>query len=74
MAAKQNSSTNKKHVERTSITQQAESLLKDIKEKNGDVIQVQITNRTSIELPAHLSHEERMARVANYLNLHKSNI
>lgn len=74
MAVKQNPSGNKKVGERTSVIQQAESLLKDIKEKTGEVILVQINDRTAIELPAHLSQEERDARVANYLKNHKSKL
>jgi ribosomal protein RSM22 (predicted rRNA methylase) len=61
-------------MERNTATQQVESLLKNIKEKAGKVILIQITNRTSIELPAYLSQEERDARVANYIKLHKSKI
>lgn len=77
MVTKQNLSGNRKsgviiRSERTSVTQQVESVLKDIKQKAGEVILVQITDRTSIELPAHLSQAERDARVANYIKLHKS--
>lgn len=79
MSAKQHSSGKRKsgeisRSERTSANQQAESILNDIKEKAGEVVLVQITDRTSIELPASLSIEEREARVANYLKLHKSKI
>lgn len=79
MATKQNSSGSRKfgeitRSERTSANQQVESLLKDIKKQAGDVVLVQITDRTTIELPAHLSQEERAARVANYLKLHTSKI
>ena len=79
MAAKQNSSANKKdgeitRSERTSATQQAESVLKNVKERAGDVIHVVISDRTTIELPAHLSQEEIDARVEKYIKLHKSKI
>lgn len=79
MAAKQKSSSNKKEgeitrSERTSATQQAESVLKNAKEKMGNVIHVNITDRTTIELPADLSQEEIDARVKKYIELHKSNI
>ena len=79
MVIKQNSSTNKKEgeitrQERTSINQQAELTLKEVKEKSGDVILIAISNRTTIELPAHLSQKERDARVANYIKLHNSKI
>jgi len=79
MVAKQNLSGNGKsggitRSERSTVTQQVESVLKDIKQKAGEVILVQITDRTSIELPAHLSQAERDARVANYIKLHKSKV
>jgi len=60
--------------ERSTVNQQVESVLKDLKEKTGEVIQIQITDRTSIELPAHFSQEQRDARVAKYLELHNSKI
>lgn len=79
MTVKQNSPGNKKegkitHSERTSISQQAELTLKEIKKKTGDVVLITINERTAIELPAHLSQAERDARVANYIKLHKSKI
>ncbi len=79
MTVKQNSSNNRKEgeitrLERTSITQQAKLTLKNIKEKAGDVVLITISDRTTIELPAHLSQAERDARVANYIRLHKSKI
>lgn len=73
MTAKQHSSGNKKQMirsERSAINQQVESILKDLKEKTGDVILIQITDRTTIELPAHLSQAERDERVANYIKRH----
>ncbi|MDU1890788.1 MAG: hypothetical protein E6767_08870 [Dysgonomonas sp.] len=75
MAAKQSSSVNKKEgeisrFEKTSATQQAESVLKSAKEKAGDVIHITINDRTTIELPAHLSQEEVDARVERYIRLH----
>lgn len=79
MAAKKNSSTNKKEgnitrPERVSVKDQAQSALNNAKEKTGKVIQVAISDRTSIELPAHLSKEEIDARVAKYIKIHKSKI
>ena len=59
---------------RTSAAQQAESVLKNAKEKAGAVIHVSISERTTIELPAHLSQEEIDARVEKYIRLHKSKI
>ncbi|MCC8094771.1 MAG: hypothetical protein LIP05_05070 [Tannerellaceae bacterium] len=53
---------------------QVKMLLKNLKEKNGAVIQIAITDRTTIELPAHLSQEEIDARIANYRKLHTSKI
>jgi hypothetical protein len=63
MAAKQNSSTIRKEgemtrSERTPATQQAESVLKSVK----DVVHIIISSRTTIELPTHLSQEEIDAR------------
>jgi len=55
---------------RFSANYQAEVLLNGLKEKTGDVVLISINNRTTIELPAHLSQAERDARVANYIKLH----
>jgi predicted outer membrane protein len=79
MAAKQTSFTKKKdgeitRSEKASVNQQAESVLKDVKEKAGNVIHITISDRTTIELPAHLSKEEIDARVEIYIRLHKSKI
>jgi DNA-directed RNA polymerase subunit H (RpoH/RPB5) len=79
MAMKQNSSNTKKkgeitRIERNSVNQQAELVLKEIKERTGDVVRITISDRTTIELPAHLSQEERDARVAKYIKLHNSKI
>ncbi len=78
MAAKQNSSMKKEgeitRSERTTVNQQAELTLKNIKEKTGKVVLITISDRTTLELPAHLSQAERDARVENYIKLHKSKI
>lgn len=79
MAVKLNSSITKKEgeitrSEKTSATHQAESVLKNAKERAGHVIQVVVTGRTTIELPAHLSQQEIDARVEKYIRLHKSKI
>lgn len=76
MAAKQSTFGNKKEgeitrSEKTSATQQAAIVLKTVKEKTGDVIHITINDRTTIELPAHLSQEEIDARVEKYIRLHK---
>lgn len=74
MKTKQNSPTNKKegevsYSERTSVTYQAKLTLK---EKTGNVVLIAINDRTTIELPAHLSQEEKDLRVENYIKLHNS--
>ncbi|MDR1624626.1 MAG: hypothetical protein LBS04_06610 [Tannerellaceae bacterium] len=76
MAAKQNSSVNKKEGEITrreimSATQQAELVLKNTKKNTGTVIHITIDDRTTIELPAHLPQEEIDARVKRYIELRK---
>ena len=53
---------------------QAINVLKEIKERKGDVVLISINQRTTIEIPANLSQEERDARVANYILKHKSKI
>jgi hypothetical protein len=75
MAMKQNSTSIVKkgeitYSEKTSTAYQTTVMLKNLKEKTGDVILISINNRTTIELPAHLSQDERDARVANYIKLH----
>ena len=79
MAVKRNSSSSKKEgeitrSERTSAIDQAASVLKNVKEKAGDVIHITISDRTIIELPAHLSQEEIDARVQKYIRLHGTKI
>lgn len=59
---------------KSSANYQVELLLQNIKEKAGEVVRIAITARTVIELPAHLSHEEREARIANYIKLHKTKL
>lgn len=76
MAARQYFSSTKKEGEITrreiiSATQQAENVLKNIKQRDKDVIHVKISDRTMIELPAHLSQDEIDARVKKYIELHK---
>lgn len=79
MAAKHNTSASKKEgeitrSERTLATQQAESVLKNAKERTGKVIHIIIDDRTTIELPASLSKEEMDARVEKYTRLRRPKI
>jgi len=79
MTVKQNFSSIRKggeitRSERTTVNQQVETMLQDIKQKTGKVILVAITNRTSIELPAHFTQDQIDERVAKYIELHKSKI
>lgn len=78
MAVEQNSLGKKEgeitRQEKTSVNQQAEAILKNIKENTGDVVLIAINNRTTIELPAYLTQAEKDARVANYIRLHQSKV
>jgi len=78
MSIIQNSDNHKKegkitHAEKASAAKQVHTILKEMKDKKGDMILVVINNKTSIELSADLSQEERDERVANFIRLHKSN-
>lgn len=75
MATKQESCNGKKdgniaRHDRNSPTQQAKSVLKSAKEMAGKVIQVAISDRTTIELPANLTTEEINERVEKFKKLH----
>ncbi|MCD8178248.1 MAG: hypothetical protein LUE98_12835 [Tannerellaceae bacterium] len=59
---------------RQGANEQAENLLKSIKEKTGEVILVAITPRTTIELPASLTQVEIDAHIANYMRLRTSKV
>lgn len=64
----------KGNVTRSSVSlanQLVEKVLSDHKKKVGDVIQVEINKRTTIELSANLSQEEKEARIETYKRLHK---
>lgn len=78
MAVEQNSLGKKEgeitRQEKTSVNQQAEAILKNIKENTGDEVLIAINNRTTIELPAYLTQAEKDARVANYIRLHQSKV
>lgn len=54
--------------------QSTENVLKEHKKKVGNVVLVAISARTTIELPASLTPEEREARIELYKKLHKSTI
>lgn len=79
MVAKRNSSSNRKdgeitRTERTSANEQAASVLRNMKERAGNVIHITINDRTTIELSAHLSQEEINERVERYKKLHGSKV
>lgn len=74
MAMKQNASSRKKEgeitrSERTSATEKAETVLKNVKAKTGNVIHIAISKRTTIELPSNLSPEEINFRIQKYETL-----
>lgn len=56
------------------LNKSTKQILKEHKERVGDVVLVKITDRTTIELPAGLSREEMDARIEHYKSLHKSKI
>lgn len=56
-----------KKSERLSQEEMLIQLLNDHKQSLGDMVSIRIDNRTSIEVPASLSEEDREKRVKNYL-------
>lgn len=60
--------------ERSIANQLIENSLKEYKKSIGDVILVSVGPRTTIELPASLTLEEREARIEIYKKLHTSRI
>lgn len=60
--------------ERSIANQMIENSLKEYRKSIGDVVLVAITPRTTIELPASLTLEERAARIEIYKKLHSSKI
>ena len=58
--------------DRNQANQLIEKSLKEYKKSVGEVVLVAISPRTTIELPAHLSPEEREIRIENYKRLHPS--
>lgn len=57
-----------------SSSQLTENALKEYKKSVGNVVQIAITPRTTIELPAHLTQAEIDARVEVYKKLHSSKV
>ena len=79
MTVKQNSSNKKKagaitRTGRLSENEQAELILKNAKKNAGDVIHIAISDRTTIELSAHLSPEEIKVRVDRYKELRMTKV
>lgn len=60
--------------ERSIANQLIENSLKEYKKSVGEVVLVAITPRTTIELPANLTQEERELRIENYKRLHTSKV
>lgn len=60
--------------ERSIANQLIENSLKEYKKSIGEVILVSVGPRTTIELPASLTLEEREARIEIYKKLHTSRI
>ena len=58
--------------ERSLTNQLIENSLKEYKKSGGEVVLIAISPRTTIELPAHLSPEERAIRIENYKKLNPS--
>lgn len=57
-----------------SSNQLTQNALKEHKRKVGEVVLVAISPRTTIELPASLSLEEREIRIELYKKLHSSKV
>lgn len=60
--------------ERSLSNQLIENSLKEYKKSIGEVVLIAISPRTTIELPAHLTQEERDIRIENYKRLHTSKV
>lgn len=60
--------------ERSIANQLIENSLKEYKKSIGEVILISVGPRTTIELPASLTLEEREARIEIYKKLHTSRI
>lgn len=57
-----------------SSNQLTQNALKEHKRKVGEVVLIAISPRTTIELPASLSLEEREIRIELYKKLHSSKV
>ncbi|MDR1224146.1 MAG: hypothetical protein LBL07_14895 [Tannerella sp.] len=60
--------------ETNQLNKSTKQMLKEHRDRVGKVVQVRITDRTTIELPAGLSQEELDARIEHYKSMHKSKI
>lgn len=60
--------------ERSIANQLIENSLKEYKKSIGEVVLVSVGPRTTIELPASLTQEEREARIEIYMKLHSTRI
>jgi predicted outer membrane protein len=60
--------------ETNQVNKSTKQMLKEHRDRIGEVVLVKITDRTTIELPASLSRKELDARIAQYKSLHKSKI
>lgn len=57
--------------ERSASGHLAENVLREHKKNVGEVVYIAISARTTLELPAHLSQEERDVRIENYKKRHR---
>lgn len=60
--------------ERSIANQMIENSLKEYKKSIGDVVLISVGPRTTIELPASLTQDERDARIEIYKKLHSTRI
>lgn len=60
--------------ERSMANQMIENSLKEYKKSIGDVVLISVGPRTTIELPASLTQDERDARIEIYKKLHSTRI
>lgn len=56
--------------EKNQTSKQTENLLNELKHNKVETVRIAIDRRTSIELPASLTQEERDERVAVYMRTH----